>query len=266
MVVLTDVPGLNISSNFTRTQSRDMESMRVFLIGIILLIHMSHFEVVHAHDKTKYLPKRKKPQSQFLGMNGRDYFQLSASATKLLTAEGNNNPQVGPTLTTSKIDLSSNVGFELSYRIGFDFDSPFRTELEYSFWEITLAEATEEPQPQEIIGEKNIRANIPISGYIQGHSFSFNTFYTYAPGGDFNSYFGAGIGFSKIVAQVENSGTEQTEAPHVQGFIGVEYLLDQNRKITLGYKTRIIINPDMEVFKEAIIKHAVEVGVVLYFN
>ncbi len=262
------------------------KTLSIVLVIIILLIQMSYSRFVYAHDgetvSRGHYPKggiagnhnadnyrnflKEKSPSKFLGIKGRDYFQLSASAITILTVKADNDPNIDPALTTSKIDLSSNIGYELSYRIGFDFDNPFRTELEYSFWNISMDEATEEPKKVEDSEDSYIRNNIPISGYVRGHSFSINTFYTYAPGGNFHSYFGGGAGISKITTEIEKGGTDGTISPHIQGFIGVEYLLDQNKKIALGYKARMIIDPDLGIFKEAIIKHAMEIGFRFYFN
>jgi len=261
--------------------------MSIFLVGILLLIQINHPKIIHAHDgKTdskmchsdssvggyhchdniSNALKKNKSKSQFLGIKGRDYFHLFASAMTILMVRGDNDPNIDPALTTSEIDLSSDIGYELSYRIGFDFDNPFRTELEYSFWHINLDEATEEPQKAEDPDESYIRSNIPISGYILGHSFSVNMFYTYAPGGNFHSYFGGGAGVSRVVTEVEKGGTDKAVSPHVQGFVGSEYVLNPSKKITLCYKVRAVMNPNMEVFKEAIIKHAVELGLIFYFN
>lgn len=238
--------------------------MKNFL-ALLLLTVFNQPKIVQAqYDYPVF--KEEKKQSQFLGMKGRDYFHLSTSAMTLFTAKGNNDFNIDPALKTSTIDLSADIGYELSYRIGFDFDGPFRTELEYSFWDIDLDEATEEPRKIESLDDLDVRANIPIYGYVNGHSFSINLFYTYAPGGDFNSYFGGGLGFSEIVTEVGISGTDQATAPHVQGFIGSEYLLNRSKKITLGYKVRAIINPDLEVFKESIVTHGIELGLIFYFN
>jgi len=207
-----------------------------------------------------------KPKSRFLGMNGRDYFHLSATATTLLMVKAYNDPNIDEALTTDKIDLSSDIGYEISYRIGFDFDNSFRPEFEYSFWNISLDEATEESKIAESAEDSYIRNTIPISGYMNGHSFSINTFYTYAPGGDFNSFFGGGIGASIVTTEIESSGLDEGLSPHVQGFIGVEYLLNKSKKITLGYKIRVITSPDLEAFKEAIVQHGLEFGFIFYFN
>ena len=213
----------------------------------------------HCHDSEKTEPKNSKNISRFFGIEGREYFQVSASAIKVFAIDVDNDPAINSNISGDTVDLSSDMGYGFSSKIGFDFNNPFRTELEYSFWHASLSDIDGVPE------KEFDPVTAPVSGYIRAHSLSLNGYYVYKPAGGMHSYLGAGVGITGIKAQVEKNTTNTAVSPHIQGMFGLEYEIDEIKKLVLGYKISAIMQPDLEIFEEGLVSNSLEIGVIFYF-
>jgi opacity protein-like surface antigen len=181
------------------------------------------------------LPPSSSFASSLLGFKGRDYFRVSTFAAKFDDAElGFNDTLTNNVAKAAEAKLETAVGVGYSGALGFDFDSGLTTELEYSHRSVDTNKVTSS------IGEVKAPGKYTLNTLIG------NVGERFLSSSEFTPYFGGGLGIAWHEI-ADNIGLGNSDSTFVyQLLVGVEYSINSQTKIGLGYGYLGTSDPDFE--------------------
>lgn len=174
--------------------------------------------------------------SSLLGFNGRDYFRVSTLAVMIDDAElGSNDTLTNNVAKAIEAKLVSDVGVGFSGALGFDFDSGLTTELEYSYRSVDTNSITSS------IGE------VDAPGKYTLNTLMGNVGERFLSSSEFTPYLGGGLGIAWHQIDDDDLGFGAYDSTFVyQLLVGVEYSINSDTKLGLGYGFLGTSDPDFE--------------------
>ncbi len=174
--------------------------------------------------------------SSLLGLNGRDYFRVSTLAVMIGDAElGSNDTLTNNVAKAIEAKLVTDVGVGYSGALGFDFDSGLTTELEYSYRSVDTNSITSS------IGE------VDAPGKYTLNTLMGNVGERFLSSSEFTPYLGGGLGIAWHQIDDDDIGFGAYDSTFVyQLLVGVEYSINSDTKLGLGYGFLGTSDPDFE--------------------
>jgi opacity protein-like surface antigen len=174
--------------------------------------------------------------SSLLGFKGRDYFRVSTFAVMVDDAElGFNDTLTNTVAKAVDAKLDTDVGVGFSGALGFDFDSGLTAELEYSHRSVDTNKVTSS------IGELNAPGKYTLNTLIG------NVGERFLSSSEFTPYLGGGLGIAWHKIADDDIGLGESDSTFVyQLLVGIEYSINSQTKLGLGYGFLGTSDPDFE--------------------
>jgi len=174
--------------------------------------------------------------SSILGFKGRDYFRVSTFSVKVEDAElDSNDTLINNVAKAIDAKLDTDVGMGYSGALGFDFDSGFTTELEYSHRSVDTNKVTSS------IGEVDAPGKYTLNTLIGNFGERILSSSKFTP------YLGGGLGIAWHKIDDDDIGFGQHDFTFVyQLLVGLEYSINSQTKLGLGYGFLGTPDPDFE--------------------
>lgn len=186
---------------------------------------------------------------------GKFYATLGAGATFFPDPEVTDSTLPGVTG-----EIGTETGFNIHGAVGYRITSDFRAEAEFTYRQNDIDQLT--------IAAFGLTASGAASGDVTSASGMLNGYWDIPVSGMFKPYLGAGVGVSRIdaeltVAGVTAEGDDTVFAFQVMG--GVQYDISSNTAVRVGYRYFGTADPEFGTTESEYQTHNIEAGVIFSF-